>query len=245
MSKTEIKIGDSLGDHTMVSPELYEKVCAIWPWNRLIERTVEWITKNAQPSACIIDYMCGSADLLAQLQDRRRDLIAIGCDELEEYIAHAKKSLPDVHFICQDVFLFKPDPKPDIVVCTAGIHHLPYERQGEFIKKISLELSTDGIFIIGEEVLRSKNSDKERKLAVVEKTQALLQYLIERDASDDMLYSAAHLLVTDLLERGEFKLTLSELLDMLKDDFEIVHQEHIWPEGKPEFGDWLLICRKK
>lgn len=229
----------------MPSASIYEKEYIYWPWGRLLRRVADWVKSNAPHSAFVVDYMCGTGYLLNQIAALRSDLTFAGCSLTPLYIDYAKKNYSHLDIVLQDALEYSPKKQPDIVISTAGLHHLNRSKQPEFIKKVASELSRGKYFLLGEELIAEYNSEKERRLAVVEMCSALLSYAIKADAPQEVVEAASDILDNDLFERGEYKTCQSKLMTMLESYFSIEEVHNIWPSDLERFGDVLFICRRK
>jgi cyclopropane fatty-acyl-phospholipid synthase-like methyltransferase len=229
----------------MPKPETYEKEYQYWPWGRLLAEAVESVAAHAPPSAFIVDFMCGTGFLLSKVVSKRRDISAVGCDNSKAYLDYAQRMYPNVTFVRDDARSYEPPQRIDLVICTAGVHHLRREDQPAFIEKISRELPGDGYFILGEEVIGAYRNELERKQMLLEMFTELMCFLNKLDAPEEVVEAAADMLVNEWCARGEYKTSRSELEIMLDPYFRIIAARQIWPEKTSEFGDWLFVCQKK
>ena len=113
----------------MPEPAVYELEYQFWPWGRLLARVASWVHSHAPQNGVIVDYMCGTGYLLNDLLARRSDLQAAGCSITESYIDYARMRYPRIHVSLCDAMIFEPISSPDIILCTAGLHHLARELQ--------------------------------------------------------------------------------------------------------------------
>ena len=227
------------------APDVYEKEYIYWPWGKLIKIAVQWLSSNAPHSAFILDYMCGTGWLLNELSLLRSDLIVEGCSLTRPFVEYARKKYPHIKVVMQDAMNYQPPMPPDIIVCSAGLHHLERTLQQKFIDKVASELSQDKYFLLGEELINDFKSERERQLAVLEMVSALLLYVVKNDAPRDVAEAAANLVINDLFEKGEYKTCYREIIEMLEPSFFIDSVHHTWPDDQSHFGDFLFICRRK
>jgi len=225
-------------------PQLYEREYEFWPWGRLIKFVVEWIEKNAASNANILDYMCGTGLLLNELANRCPGFFCYGCSLTPEYISYAKQVYPSIGVNLCDARDYRPPKDPDIVVCTAGIHHLPWDSQHAFVEKVANEISTGKTFILGEELIRDCKDEKVRRLSVIEMISAIMNYMIERDAPSEIMANAADVLKADIAGR-EYKIDMATTLEMLKPYFDIKETHHVWPDTETGYGDYVFVCRRR
>ena len=225
--------------------KIYEKEYSYWPWGKLIRKVQSWVIDNAPNSAYIIDYMCGTGYLLNEIVSIRKDLAVEGCSITSDYVEFAGKKYPNITVLLSDVMEFKPRAQPTIIIATGGLHHLYWNKQVKFIEKVASELNSGNYFLLGEEAIRDHEDKKSRQLAVLELSFNLLQEVVSSSAPEEVIEAAANLLKIDLFERGEYKNSLHNLCCMLKSKFVIERIEKVWPNYKGQFGDYLIIARKK
>jgi len=231
----------------MPSPDVYELEYLYWPWGQLLELAKNLIIKEAPEQGNVHDYMCGTGYLLHKIAIERPDLNLSGSTlEPFSYVEYANLRNPESNVLFQDAFAYSPHNKLDVIVCTAGIHHLPRNQQSLFVQKVARELRPGGLFLVGEEVIRQFSNELERRISACEMATALTNYAIEMEAPDSVIESAIDLFLNDVLERGEYKLSLSMLLEMLTPFFEVNEIRRIWPTTSGVgYGDILLECRLK
>jgi hypothetical protein len=229
----------------MLEPDVYELEYRYFPWGLLMKAAADWVETNAFPSANIVDYMCGTGYLLHEISLKRRDLHLEGCSlDPYSYIEYAMKLYPEIQVVYEDAMLYKPRRPPDIILCTAGLHHLKRELQPKFIDKIAGELAAGKFFLLGEELIGHYQNEKERRFAVLELCSVLTRYVVKKDAPDNVIEAALSLFSNDIFERGEYKLSKNMVLEMLEPYFEFVDIHQVWPEN-PLYGDFLFLCRRK
>jgi len=228
----------------MPSPSVYEAEYAYWPWGDLLKSAAHWVREKAPLNGYVVDYMCGTAFLLNEVSKARPDLCLAGCSIIPSYIEHAHRHYPSLDIVCQDVFAFRPQRPPDVILCTGGLHHLTRQKQPELLDKVASDLHSDGHFLLGEEVIRRYQTDCERKLAVIEMVDELLSYAVRREAPDEVLEAALNVLGNDLFERGEYKMSHAMLLSLLEPRFSSVTFEKVWPSDHDAFGDVLYTCTR-
>ena len=231
----------------MPSPAVYEQEYIYWPWGRLLKEAADWTARVSPKSGVVIDYMCGTGYLLHEIGLRRPDLELAGCSlEPRSYIDYANLHYPEADVVYQDALAYRPRKRPDVVLCTAGIHHLVREQQPRFIAKVAEELPPAGLFLIGEEIIGEYQNELERRIAALEMCADLVLYAIKSEAPDEIIEATVDVTSNDLLENGEYKFSKSNLLSMVSPFFDIVDFTQIWPEGKSmQYGDIILSCRRK
>jgi cyclopropane fatty-acyl-phospholipid synthase-like methyltransferase len=226
------------------TPEIYEQEYLYWPWGKLIEWIGAWVEKNAPMNALIVDYMCGTGFLINDILSRRSDLSVCGCSLTQEYVEWAKHKYSKIRIVLEDALLFHPPAKPDIILCTAGLHHLPYCSQKSFISKIASELQPNGRFIIAEEFIEA-DIGHERQEGVLNLWFSLMRYIIQSKAPKEILDTALGVMRADLFEEGEYKRSQEKLESMLSEKFKIIQFVKIWPNSCERYGDGLWICEPR
>lgn len=210
-----------------------------------MEVVADWVRQNAPPSAFVLDYMCGTGFLLNQVALSRPDIEVAGCSLTPTFIEYANRQYPRLAIVLQDALEYLPRRVPDVVTCTAGLHHLGRSSQPAFIRKVAGELQSGSYLLLGEEVIADYASEKERRLAALEMNSALIKHVIEAGAPEDVLLAATDVLNNDLIERGEYKSCRKTIEDLLRPYFCISEVCRLWPVEPSAFGDYLFICRRK
>ena len=223
----------------------YEAEYQYWPWGGFIDFVADWVCKNSPSDRRVLDYMCGTGLLLRNIRDRRPDLRLAGCDINPNYVEHAihTHGLAEVQEC--DALAYPVREPFDLIICTAGLHHLTRDTQQAFLAKAATELCSGGIFVLGEEVIGHYANELERQLSVLQLNHALLDYAVRRGATKPVLSAATDVLANDLLERGEYKSSLGGLVEIVSQLFSIETVYRHWPGDSAQFGDVLLICTKK
>jgi SAM-dependent methyltransferase len=228
----------------MPSPEVYEQEYKYWPWGILINKTTELIQLYADHSSHILEYMCGTGYLLNEISQRRPDLRLFGCSLNPDYIDYAHHKYSQIGVVLQDALRYKPIDDPDIVICTAGLHHLTKKDQKLFIQKLASELKKGKLLFLGEEVIRPFSDEEDRKLAVLELWTRLISFALSKGATQQVIRAASDAMTNDLFEQGEYKLCLRELENLISPYFLIETVEKTWYEDSLEHGDVLLTCKR-
>lgn len=226
------------------SARLYEREYDYWPWGKVISFVASWIEANAPKSARVLDYMCGTGFLLHKVMNSRPDLDCYGCSLIDEYITFAKQAYPEIAFEGCDARKYVPPKPPDIVLCTAGLHHLPYEEQAGFVAKVASELAPGRWFVIGEELVAPSNHEEGRRLAALDLLVEAIKYMIAKRSPPDVLGTATEVLKADLTLQ-EYKLDRDRLMRMLAPFFVVQSVERLWPAEEKGFGDFVFICCRR
>ena len=226
------------------SAALYEMEYEFWPWGLVVEQLRSWLVEHAPDDACIIDYMCGTGFLLNSLKSCRPDLRCFGCSLTAEYIEYAQSQYPEVSLSICDAREYVPPCPPDVVICAAGLHHLPYDQQPVFLQKIASELEPGKWLLIAEEVLPVAENEQERRVGAVNLHAASIKYMIKQGAPIEMVLTALEVLTADLLLE-EYKVSRRRLREIVLVDFEIVDERCVWPAEDCGFGNLILFCRRR
>jgi hypothetical protein len=227
-------------------PDVYEQEYTFWPWGTLLDRVTEWVSQNAPRDCHIVDYMCGTGYLLNAIHTRRPDLSTEGWDISSSYISYGRLRYPQIGLHEGDALEAELVGAPRLVLCTAGIHHLTADEKKIFLEKVASELPNEGWFIVGEEVLSYFSSERERREKVIELHTALMQFSILHDAPVPVIEAACNVLANDMLQRGEFKISLHILKELLATYFCIEDVKMIWPATMDlVFGDSVLVCKRR
>jgi SAM-dependent methyltransferase len=229
----------------MPTPEIYELEYAYFAWGMLLRSAAEHVAREAPAGAKVVDYMCGTGYLLGCIHARRPDLRLAGCSlDPRSYVSYGSSRFPAIEIRYQDALEYTVPERPDVVICTGGLHHLPRSMQPRFVTKVASELPPAGLFVVGEELIGAYRTEAERKRRALEMNLQLLDGLLDREAPAEVLDAACELLGNDLLERGEYKISMDELAALLAPHFTTEAIESFWPSG-PTIGDVLLLARRR
>lgn len=223
--------------------EVYEKEFKYFPWGKLVKEVQEYVVSNAPKDGKLLDILCGPGYLLGQLKKERVDLKCTGVDLEPEYIEHAQKTYSGIDFVPADAFTWKSDETYDVVLCTAGVHHLEYEKQEGFIKKLSNLLKDDGLAIIADPYIDDYSNEEERKVSASKLGYEYIKATIENNAPEDLVKAAIGILSNDVLG-VEFKSSIKKMKPIYEKHFGSVEMYKTWPEVESEYGDYYFILRK-
>ena len=225
----------------MPSPEIYEQELIYWPWRELIGYLAGYLTDVTPQGGVVLDYMSGTGTLLRQLSLRRADLAVSGCDINLPFVKFAAENQHGAAFFHVDARRFSPSRTPDVVTCTAGLHHLAFDEHGRFLKKIASECSPKTIVIIGEEAIPAHNDEVGRKRSALALNVSLLEYGIEHNWPDSLLQEAVAVMKRDILLSGEFKRSVSGWRSIIGETFVITKEIKTWIPNSGG-GDVIFIC---
>ncbi len=233
------------GGITGQNPAVYEGEYVYWPWARVVDGAIGWITANAPQEATIVDYMCGTGYLLHELRAARPDLRCSGCDLDPAFIAYGRDHYPDVDLAAGSALEYEPPAPADVIVCTGGLHHLPRGSRARFLAKCGHELAPAGAILVGEEVIAEYDDTASRRSAVLQLYSAILSYVIGADAPPQVLSSAVTAMGKEFIEDGTSKDSLAGLIRLLEGSLAIEAFDRTWPDGSCQFGDYLAVCRRR
>jgi len=214
------------------------------PWGILIERVIKWVAEHAPKNAVVLDYMCGTGYLLNQIATLRSDLILYGCSLDANYIAYANTKYPTLDITCQDAFCYQPSKDPDIIICTAGLHHISIDKQPLFLEKIALELPKSAYLLLGEILIREHTNEKSRALAALDLGTALVNHCLCIEAPERVTQAAFQVLYNDVFLTDEYKRSYTQIMTMLQNHFVVERTEQTWPLDTKAFGDFLFFCKR-
>jgi 2-polyprenyl-3-methyl-5-hydroxy-6-metoxy-1,4-benzoquinol methylase len=223
------------------SAETYERELKYMPYHKSLD-LVELIVVDGREGDKILDLMCGTGYLLGKIAKYRPDLKLTGVDIDERYIRYAKGEHPEVHFEVGDVLTWKSKHKYDIVMCTGALHHIPYEKQEEVIKRISKLVRKDGEVVISDCYVDDYLDETQRKVAAAKLGYEYLKATIRNGAPNDVVEATADILHNDVM-MAEFKTSLEKRIPIFHKFFTDVHNLKTWPMHLSEYGDYVTVLR--
>lgn len=220
--------------------KVYEKEFKYMPWGILIHSLLD-VIKNTKRNAKVLDLMCGPGYLLGKINKIRPDLILTGVDLENEFINHAKNKYKKINFINEDAFKWNSKDKFDLIIVTAGVHHLPWNKQEKFIKKISTLLNEKGKVIIADPYIGNYSNEKERKLTSAKLGYEYLVATIENGGTNDVIKAAIDVMSNDIF-LIEWKNSINKIETVVNKYFKKVKLVKTWPKIKSkDFGDYYFI----
>ena len=224
--------------------EIYEQEFEYMSWGIAVRKVLETIKHNAPKNGNILDLMCGPGYLLGELSKKRNDLLLEGVDISDEFIQHAQNKYPNISFYVGDVLSWQTTKKYDVVACTAGIHHLPYDKQEWFLKSISQLLKPNGFAIFADPYIDDYFNETERKQAAAKLGYEYLATTINNGGSHDVISAAVDVLYNDVMW-FEYKTSVKKLEPIFKKLFSEVEINKTWPEKNSWYGDYYVVCKKQ
>ena len=168
-------------------PAIYEEELRNTPWGEMIREVILRSDRRAPFCGDLVDLMCGPGYLLHTLHEQRPDLNLKGVDNDPRFVDFAKARTDGVEFVSKDVLKWRATHKYDVVTCTGSLHHLAYDQQEPFIRKIADILKPDGVAIIGDPYISDYQNELERRLGAAELGDAFTTNAIRMFASDEMI----------------------------------------------------------
>lgn len=224
--------------------KVYEKEFKYMPWGVLIHKLLD-IVKNTKRNAKVLDLMCGPGYLSGKINKMRPDLIITGVDLEKDFIDYAKSKYKKIDFINEDAFKWNSKEKFDLIIVTAGVHHLHWNKQENFIKKISKLLEKDGSAIIADPYIGSYSNEKERKLTSAKLGYEYLVETIRSGGTDDVIKAAIDVMSNDIF-LVEWKNSVNRVESILNKYFNDVKMIKTWPKTKnKDYGDYYFILKNK
>lgn len=223
--------------------KIYEQELVYWPYEKSWRKVLEMIASQAATDSELLDIMCGPGYLLGKIAEERRDLNLSGIDSDRRYIEYSKEKYPKINFEVVDVLSWGSAKLYDIVICTGSIHHIPYGKQGEVIKKIASAVKPGGFGIISDCHIDDYANEKERKIAAASLGYEYLAETIRKGATNKVIEATIDILYNDVM-MDEFKTSLKKRMPILEKYFDTIEVIKTWPDIESEHGDYIMICKK-
>ncbi len=223
--------------------EVYADEIKYMPWGYLINELAAYCIASIPQNGSVVDLCCGTGSLLVMLQEKRPDISYVGVDLESEYTAYASKANPNIRFVTADVLEWESAEEYDTVLCTAGLHHLPFEKQEAFVKKISSLVKIGGFAIIADPYVDSFSNETERKIAGAKLGYEYLAETIRNKATDEVIEAAIEVLRNDVFGI-EYKNSISVARPVFEKYFSTVDMHKTWPKETTEYGDYYFILKR-
>ena len=230
----------------LLDAEKYFESCHYYPWDGLIDRVAGIITSKAPKEGKVLDVMCGPGILLERIRRIRPDLKLHGLDIKKDYVIHSRKIIPSANIEEIDVLHWNPKEKYDIVLCTAGIHHVHFGNQDDVIRKIAKSVKRGGFSIIADPCLPDYEDDiLQRRYAATKLGFSLLMYALSKNAPRIIVNDAIDIMRSDINILGEYKLSVDEERALLRNHFGSMKTVRHWPSEDSDFGgDYYFILER-
>ncbi len=224
--------------------EIYEQEFAYMPWGILIKEILSIIAKDSLHNGNVLDLMCGPGHLLGEITKRRPDLTLEGVDFSDEFITHAQHKYPEIVFQVADVLSWQPNKKYDVILCTGGVHHLPYDKQEQFLETIPSLLKPNGYAIFGDPYVDDYTNEPSRKLAAAKLGYEYMVATMKNGATNDIINATIDILYNDVMG-FEYKTSMKKLEPVFRKLFSKVEIHKTWPDSDTEYGDYYVVCRNE
>lgn len=223
------------------SAEVYEREFMHMSWGRLTKEVEALVASRVPKGGKVLDLLCGPGYLLGKLQQLRPDLYYVGVDLEAEFIRHARKRYPAINFEIADALTWISEEKFDVVICTAGVHHILFKQQDFFISRLAhfLRDESKGFVIIADPYISDFSTEKERLLACAELGYAYLVETINNDAPIEVIEAAVGILSNDLFGI-EWKTSVAKRRVTLDKYFRSVVEHRVW-SSEGEYGDYYFV----
>jgi len=224
-------------------PEIYEQLYVFSPWGILINKVLAVIQKEVPQNSTVLDLMCGTGFLLGEICKLRSDLALEGVDLNIDFIQYAKTKYPSISVQVEDILVWNPAKKYDLVLCTGGLHHLIIDNRESVLERTANFLNANGIAIFADPYIADFSNEMERKQAAAKLGYEYLKSTIEMGATTDVIEATIDILYNDVLEL-EFKTSLKKIEPILRKYFRIVEIHKTWQENESDFGDYYIVCKQ-
>jgi len=222
--------------------KVYEQELQYWPYITSWNKVLDYLTENVPKNGTLLDLMCGPGYLLGKIAERRPNLKLRGVDIDNRYIPHAKDKYPQIDFELGDVLTWTPDEQYDAVICTGSLHHIPYDKQEEAVRKMASMVKPDGFVLISDCCIDDYANEAERKIAAAKLGHEYLRETIQNGAPDPVIEATIEILWNDVLMK-EFKTSMKKRQVIYERVFGNVETIKTWPTFESEYGDYISICR--
>lgn len=221
------------------TPEIYDKEISFMPWKTVLEDILK-IVKSSPQNTNVLDLFCGPGFLLGKIKQIRPDLTLTGVDFEKEYIDFAQSKYEGINFIHADVANWRCTEQFDLILATAGMHHLPHEQQEAFVERVSKLIKPGGKVIIADPYIDDYTNETERKLASAKLGYEYLAVTIKNGADDDVIKAAIDVMTNDIF-LVEYKNSVKKNRPIFEKYFSKVEQVKTWAEFESEYGDYYFI----
>jgi cystathionine beta-lyase/cystathionine gamma-synthase len=187
----------------------------------------------------ILYYCCGPCPILDN-NPALQSILTVraqlcGVDLSDDYITYNKTHYPEHDWICGDAV--DCVYHNEVSLLNSSYHHIPPNQKIDFLRRVSSNLASDGIVIMGENFLPLYSDSDSRRQSVQRYYSELL--------SDNHLSADAKLLLqnaqhNDTNLSGEYKNHIWEFLDQIESvGLQLVKIHRIWPVV--EYFDYTVV----
>ncbi|MBU4086400.1 MAG: class I SAM-dependent methyltransferase, partial [Nanoarchaeota archaeon] len=165
-----------------------------------------------------------------------------GVDMDRRFIKYAQEKYTGIKFEIANILKWKAKERYDLILCTGGLHHLPFEEQEKFVRTIKDLLNKGGFCIIADPCIDDYSNEKERKLGASKLGYEYLSTVIENDAPKEIILAAIDILHNDVM-KFEFKNSVKKNKPIFEKYFSSVEVHKTWPKSDSEYGDYFFVLR--
>lgn len=222
--------------------ETYHEEYEFFPWGDTMEQCIAYVCEHTPREGDVLDAMCGTGFLLSEVERRRPDLSLSGFDIREDYVEHARCTSKEASFFTADILDWTPAQSYDIVVCTAGLHHVPFRDQPSLLTTLKNAVGSDGELILADPCVGSFISERERKVKSAELGYEYLRATLSNNPATDIVEAAVDIMRNDVV-KDEWKNEVSTIQGWLEERFDSVQKTQVWPSADVEYGDYVFVCQ--
>ncbi len=223
--------------------EGYEQELKFWPYRASLQWVTHFVKEHAPKEARVLDLMCGPGYLLGKIQEVRPDLQLHGADIDSEFIHYALLKYQGITFGVNDVLNWKNRGKFEVVLCTGALHHLPYDKQPEFIASLRDTTEEKGFALVSDCYVDDYFNEKERMLAAARLGYEYLAETIRNGAPKEVIAPCIDVIMNDVM-MDEFKTSVAKREPVFRKHFKQVQRNKTWPMQDTQYGDYQHVLRK-
>lgn len=237
----------------MPAAHVYEGFFRATPWKHMADRVIRHVVRHAPRNGQVLDAMCGPGWIINQIKRERPDLTCTGVDENRAFIHRARDIGLACTFVRQEIryWIRRCTVDYDVVICTGGIHHVPYNDQFKLIRLLAQCVKNDGFLILGDPHLQPMpdvdmaTREVLRLRSVIQLGCAYVKAAIDMGATSDILRVTTDIMITDA-RKDEYKVSVADREKVLRDIFRSAKKHRTWSVSKripDDAGDYYFVCR--
>jgi tRNA (cmo5U34)-methyltransferase len=172
-----------------------------------LQEAVATATQDSNPER-ILDLGTGTGETARRVLDLHPHARLVGIDVSEQMLAVARGTLPRDRAELRVAKLEDPLPSGpfQLVVSALAVHHLPPEGKRDLFARIAVELSDDGIFVMGDVVIPELPEDAVAPLTpdfdMPDRVDDQLLWMGEAGFAAEVVWSWKDLAVVRAVNRG-------------------------------------------
>ena len=225
--------------------EVYAQELSYMPWGETIEEVIRFVVTHCPRNGRVLDLMCGPGMVLAEIRRQRPDIDLVGVDIEPGFLEYARRHCQGARFVRADVLRWKSRRTFDVVICTGGIHHLPYQKQSTLIRRMSSLLKSSGWCITADPYLGDYANAESRRVAAMELGDAYIQVVRDHGGTEAVLQAVVWVKENDVAEH-EWKVSWRRGPGRFRWVFRRVQWKQMWPRKQPMggYGDYIVSAQK-